>query len=133
MLSKTEIDQAIIAIAETKSPQAAIIRRHAGAIVEAMAAGAPMKEILSALFELTGVKIDQRWAYRILEGERKKPKAASVTKHTLSATRQCHGTRPRNRALSNHRPHAHDQCKQRLGAGAPGRHPPAGTSQKGIR
>lgn len=87
MLSKTEIDQAIIAIAETKSPQAAIIRRHAGAIVEAMAAGAPMKEILSALFELTGVKIDQRWAYRILESERKKPKAAPVTKLTPSLPR----------------------------------------------
>ena len=82
MLSKTEIDQAIIAVAATKSPQATIIRRHTGAIVEAMKAGAPMKEILSALFEMTGVKIDQRWAYRILESECKKPKAASVTKPT---------------------------------------------------
>lgn len=82
MSLKTEIDQALIALAETKSPQSAIIRRHTGAIIEAMEAGAPMKEILSALFKMTGVKIDQRWAYRILESERKKAKAAPATKPT---------------------------------------------------
>ena len=31
-----------------------------------------MKEILLVLFKTTGVKIDQRWAYRILSNERKK-------------------------------------------------------------
>lgn len=76
MPTKKEIDQAIIALAETKSPQSILIRRHAGAIFEAMEAGAPMKDILSALFDMTGVKINQRWAYRILENERKKAKVA---------------------------------------------------------
>ncbi len=76
MPTKKEIDQAIIALAETKSPQSILIRRHAGAIAEAMEAGAPMKDILSALFGMTGVKINQRWAYRILESERKKEKVA---------------------------------------------------------
>ena len=76
MPTKKEIDQAIIALAETKSPQSILIRRHAGAIFEAMEAGAPMKDILSALFDMTGVKINQRWAYRILESERKKAKVA---------------------------------------------------------
>lgn len=72
MLPKNEIDQAIIAVAETKSPQSKIIRRHAAAINDSIAAGAPMKEILLVLFKLTGVKIDQRWAYRILSNERKR-------------------------------------------------------------
>jgi hypothetical protein len=76
MFSKNEIDQALIALAETTSQQVAIIRRHTTTIIQSMEAGTPMKEILSVLSSMTGVKIDLRWAYRILEAERKKANAA---------------------------------------------------------
>ena len=95
MLNKSEIDQAIVAVdsmpTQLKISQSRIIRRHLGAINEALEMGKSLQEILLILFETTGVKINERWAYQLLKNEREKsgiPTQTTLPGSTAPAARK---------------------------------------------
>jgi len=84
MSKKDEIDQAILAAAEKKSPQAKLLRRHFEAISLALEGGMKMAEILQILKEKTGMTFGIRWSYEVIESERKKAKAVPAAKPVKS-------------------------------------------------
>ena len=72
MAERDEITQALIKVAEEKSPQSKLLRKYFDAIEEALEGGATVAELLKVLKEKTGVAISIRWAYKVLQKERKK-------------------------------------------------------------
>lgn len=98
MSEQDEIAEALIKVADGKPTQAKLLRRYFDSIQISLDDGATLAELLKVLTAKTGINFGLRWAYEVLQKERKKrvgKESPSKSRKTIQKTEQTHNQKTR--------------------------------------
>lgn len=84
MAARDEVAEAILKVAEEKSPQSKLLKKYFDVIDEALDGGASMSEVLKVIKSKTSIHISQDWAYKVMRKERIKRSAKAAQKKKLN-------------------------------------------------